>query len=117
MANNWRTFTMMFDTYLYPQKPNSKPQGAIDIEFITEIKTISSKAFIIGYPGRDFELKAKTKEECEAWIAALNVTKVKLLEKRVAEALPKEQMSPQSNPKSEPGSKRSSSKVWKVIDP
>lgn len=40
---------------------------------------MTKKTFTLVYPGRDFELKAKSQEDCEAWIAALNFAKVKLL--------------------------------------
>lgn len=54
------------------------------MELVTEIRQTDKKIFVLGYPGRDFELKAKSAEECEQWVAALNITKTKLLESKLS---------------------------------
>lgn len=68
---------------------------------------MTKKTFTLVYPGRDFELKAKSQEDCEAWITALNFAKVKLMNSNEIKADQLKQLASE---------KRQSQKGWKIID-
>ncbi|CAK57824.1 unnamed protein product (macronuclear) [Paramecium tetraurelia] len=58
--------------YFDNDKTDTKPNGAFDLSSITSINQISKKEFTIQFPGRNLELKVKTPELCQQWIATLN---------------------------------------------
>jgi hypothetical protein len=55
-------------TLIELQKVNSKLKGAIDTNSIIMIRSPEKCVFIIEFPGRNFELKAKNHDECLIWM-------------------------------------------------
>lgn len=45
----------------------------IEIELILDIGYQGKDKFTVAYPGRNFELRANSKEEAEDWVRKLNI--------------------------------------------
>jgi hypothetical protein len=61
---------------------NSKLKGAIDTDSIIKIRSPEKAVFVIEFPGRDFELKAKNHDECLIWMQYLTMAREHVLELR-----------------------------------
>lgn len=74
-----------------------------------EVKSLSNSKLIIDYPGRQFQLKAKSEQERDQWVIALNSVKAQIKLKRMEndEATPERTM---------PSKKDTNSQSWKTID-
>lgn len=53
------------------KKVNSKLKGAIDTDSIITIRSPEKAVFVVEFPGRNFELKAKNHDECLLWMQYL----------------------------------------------